>query len=120
MHENARHGQVAHSRESIGLIDGQCNWEVSAPNNYIQPALSPSYLKKIVVLLYENVQEPEEGRGGEADYVVVVTFDFPYEQPTEALYESSVVDSRGLDVCTRMRTCIAKPPARSSPSPDST
>jgi len=45
----------------------------------MQPALSPSYLKKVVVLLHEKVQEPEEGRGREADHVVVVTFDFPYE-----------------------------------------
>jgi hypothetical protein len=40
---------------------------------------SPSYFEEVIVLLHENVQEPEEGRGWEADHVVVVTFDFSYE-----------------------------------------
>jgi hypothetical protein len=46
----------------------------------MQPApWSPSYFEEVVVLLHENVQEPEEGRGWEADNVVVVTFDLSYE-----------------------------------------
>jgi hypothetical protein len=49
----------------------------------MQPApSSPSYFEEVIVLLHENVQEPEEGRGWEADYVVAVTFDFSYEWPT--------------------------------------
>ena len=62
----------------------------------MQPAPSPSYFKEVVVLLHENVQETEEGRGWEADHVVVVTFDFTYEKPTKTLSESSVIESKGL------------------------
>ena len=48
----------------------------------MRPAPSPSYFKEVVVLLHENVQETEEGRGWEANHIVVVTFDFTYEKPT--------------------------------------
>ena len=74
----------------------------------------PLHLQEVIFLFAEEFKELEERRRREADDVLVVPVDFPNQQATEAL-------QAGLDVLSSLvingHTWMAKPPARSIPSP---
>jgi hypothetical protein len=44
-----------------------------------------SYIEEVIILLNEEIQESEKRRGGKSDDVVIIAFNFPYKQPTQAL-----------------------------------
>jgi hypothetical protein len=64
-----------------------------------------SYLQKVIVLLHEEIQEPEKRCSGEANDIVIVAFNFSYKKPTQTLF--ALIQQRdALVVCVCVVTYL--------------